>query len=277
MISLKRLFRNFSVLRENHREWLKKYLQIKEGVLGPPEVTKVMEEEWDFLLVLDACRYDMFEEINWIDGKLKKINSAGSSTTWWIKNNFQDEYPNTVVITANPHLSKIGLKEKIGRNPFCHIEDVWDYGWDEELKTVPPGVVNEAVSKTIKRFPDKRFIIHYMQPHFPFIGENQIVHSGFENLRKRSLGSDLIKKEEKNPWDDLAEGKVSLDEFMKAYNSNLKLVLRHVEEILPYLEGKIVITSDHGNCIGEYGLHQHPGEFNIKPLREVPWLEMKKE
>ncbi|MFW6041321.1 MAG: hypothetical protein ACOC85_05745 [Thermoplasmatota archaeon] len=275
LISTKRVLGKISFLRKNHRKVLKGYLNLKEAIVGIPSSTKVMEREWDFLIVLDACRYDMFKENNFIEGDLKKINSTGSSTTKWIKNNFDGKYKDTVVVSSNPHLSQLRLKKIIGHNPFFHIENVWDYGWDEDLNTVPPHAVNEGAKKIIDQYKDKRIIIHYMQPHYPFIGEHQIIHSGVDSLRKEGLGDGKERNKERNPWDDLAEGEIDLDEFMKAYNSNLKLVLKYVQKLLPHLNGKVIITSDHGNCIGEMGLHGHPGGFNIKPLIEVPWFQVK--
>ena len=35
-------------------------IRIRKGV-------KVLDEEWDYLIVLDACRYDYFEKYNFID------------------------------------------------------------------------------------------------------------------------------------------------------------------------------------------------------------------
>jgi len=56
------------------------------------------------------------------------------------------------------------------------------------------------------------------------------------------------------------------------------LTLPHVERLLGSLQGKTVVTSDHGNMIGEsshpvsiteYG---HPGETYTPELVTVPWV-----
>ena len=52
---------------------------------------KVMEEEWDYLIVLDACRYDYFEQMYrefFNAGVLLKKISLGSGTSDWLRNNF---------------------------------------------------------------------------------------------------------------------------------------------------------------------------------------------
>ncbi|RLF18136.1 MAG: hypothetical protein DRZ82_08825, partial [Thermoprotei archaeon] len=54
------------------------------------------------------------------------------------------------------------------RKYFYKVLDVWDWGWSDEWGSVPPWEVNEAALETLKEFPDKRLIIHYMQPHAPY-------------------------------------------------------------------------------------------------------------
>ena len=36
---------------------------------------------------------------------------------------------------------------------------------------------------------------------------------------------------------------------------------------------RVIITSDHGNATGEYGLYGHPESMPFDCLREVPWFE----
>jgi len=50
--------------------------------------------------------------------------------------------------------------------------DIWNEGWDEKEKTVLPDTLTEAAIKIIKKHPVKRFIIHYVQPHAPYINLN---------------------------------------------------------------------------------------------------------
>ena len=118
--------------------------------LGKAKATKVMEEDWDTLIILDACRYDFFEKVYTdylLSGKLEKRISQGSGTVEWLKNNFPAKYAVTY-ISANPFVNSYGLS--LGRlhehcksswkatEHFSKIIDVWDFGWDEKLCTVPP-------------------------------------------------------------------------------------------------------------------------------------------
>lgn len=63
-----------------------------------------------------------------------------------------------------------------------------------------------------------------------------------------------------------------------AYASNLQLVLSEAARLLDQLVGKTVITSDHGELLGERLLpcplrqYQHPGGIYVEELVKVPWL-----
>ncbi|GAI95695.1 unnamed protein product, partial [marine sediment metagenome] len=57
---------------------------------------------------------------------------------------------------------------------FNEIIDVWKHGWDTELGTIPPWNINKAVLDLPTR---KNLLIHYMQPHEPYIGETKMTVS----------------------------------------------------------------------------------------------------
>jgi hypothetical protein len=218
-----------------------------------------MGEKWDYIIILDACRYDFFKKNYKVlsQGHLEKKQSLASCTYEWLEKNFADKhYADTVYITANPRIHtnwfwKWILKNK---NPFCHIEDVWKYAWNERSGAVTPREMTKAVLKIIKKYPSKRIIIHYIQPHPPYLDEN---------------GEKIIKSKLLNP---LRRGEVSRDEAIDAYNKNLQNVLIEVKKLINHLNGKIIITADHGECFGEWLLFSHPGKTYVKELIEIPWF-----
>lgn len=64
--------------------------------------THVMDEDWDTLVILDACRYDMFERRVPFDGKLDDRYSLGSTSEEFLEQNFSDStYHDTVFVNAN--------------------------------------------------------------------------------------------------------------------------------------------------------------------------------
>ncbi|MFB6209875.1 MAG: hypothetical protein ABEJ56_07125 [Candidatus Nanohaloarchaea archaeon] len=215
---------------------------------------RVMEEDWDYLIVLDACRYDAFEEVNWLEGELEKKRSLGSATFEWRDENFTDYYGDVVYVTANPYISD---REDFRASEHFHsvIPVYMEDDYQEKGITKPEAVTEEAIEAE-ENFPDKRKIIHYMQPHDPFIGEPSI--SMFEG----DVDETHEHFAQENSWE--------------AYKANLERALESVEELIEQLEGKIVITGDHGDCFGEKFLKRHPRGVYIKELVEVPWLVIEK-
>lgn len=64
-------------------------------------------------------------------------------------------------------------------------------------------------------------------------------------------------------------------EVWEAYRGNLKLVIEEENKLTEELEGKVVLTSDHGNCIGKYGIYAHPPGLRVKELVKVPGVVLK--
>jgi len=73
------------------------------------------------------------------------------------------------------------------------------------------------------------------------------------------------------------KGEVPLDKIEKAYKENLRIVWKEVEKLKHALQGKIIVTSDHGNLIGEYGIYGHGGPLRAEGLVKVPWATIKDE
>ena len=85
---------------------------------------------------------------------------------------------------------------------------------------------------------------------------------------------------------DVVRRKYGKSGLIKAYRENLKMVLDYAAKLCARLpHKKIVITSDHGELLGEEGAYEHPNGpidkiFNNlslkrkKILQEVPWLSV---
>ena len=226
-------------------------------------------DDWTTLIILDACRFDYFSKCyrKYLDGELKKAHSPGSGTAQWLSKTLDGFYPDIQVFSSNPNLNSKGISI-FGYDPAAHfpaenIIDIWDLGWDTDLRTVHPREVCKAVLDYWD--PNKRHIIWFMQPHGPWIGEPSI---------------SLPKPERENEGCDevvvplLRSGELTVSDFRNMYQKNLELVLQYVKKLIDDLprDERIVITSDHGELLGEYGSFLHYYGLSAPELREVPYL-----
>jgi len=244
-----------------NKYWIRRYPKEK--------IVSVMQEDWDNLIILDACRYDTFIEV--YGEKCDYRISKGSSTPEFLKNNFnfnKKSYKNIIYITANPWVDKICKKT------FYKIISVWRYEWNEKLGTVHPKEVMKYAIQTEDNFPDKKLIIHFLQPHWWYISYPELVKKvAKEHPKGIIVGS---------PWPLIREGSVSLEDIYRAYNKDLKLVLHYALKLSKKLQGKTVITADHGEAFGEFAfplpirVYGHPSGLYIPALVKVPWLVIDK-
>jgi len=231
----------------------------------PPKY--VFDDEWKTLIVLDACRYDVWREVaaeyEFLESAKwdRSVHSPASSSREWMQANFRDRYDDvmgeTAYVTANPFTQDYADEKR-----FASLDEVWRYGWDDELGVVPPDVVTDRAISVARASEAERTLVHYMQPHFP-------------SLRQPELGS-KINPENNNwitsVWDKLEEGTIDYDTVWQAYRDNLRDVLRSVETLLRNHDAeKVIITADHGNGFGEEGIYGHPGNRTHRVLREVPY------
>lgn len=237
-----------------------------------------MEKDWDNLLILDACRADMFEEA--IDtsqfDEYESVHSIGSSSPDWMRQTFEGKtYPDTVYVTANPWISKVAP------HAFHDIINLWITEHDatreelsnvgifeeavlDDVPTIYPDTLSETARRAYEKYPNKRLIVHYFQPHAPCVGNP-------DGTRKEPIREDV------HPGDDLKDGNVTQDEVWHEYIDNLLYAFQYAGELANDLGGKSVFTADHGELFGErlwpfpIRGYAHPDGVRHPKLTEVPW------
>jgi hypothetical protein len=239
----------------------------------------IMSEDWDTLVILDACRFDVFSEVCDLDGDLTRRSSRGATTARFVEENFAGKkFYDTVYISANA-----AVGDKIDKINMYKFQGIWGdrgtaTGWGVDREIVSPEETVSAALEARAEYPNKRLIIHFLQPHCPYIiknGEKISSDSKYRTLRAA------------------AENKVRSEEIRTVYRENMAYVLNYVADLAEELNGKTVITADHGELLGEsvptiykllhhrygasnYNLYRygHWNHIRVPELTEIPWLEL---
>lgn len=256
-------FEKFGHIRRKWRDkqwWKLMFLSYAGKLLFQNNGSYVMDEDFDHLIILDACRYDCLKKL-W-DGTGYEEDfqyriSKGSNTFEWIYYNFvrgvyADSIFNDIIyVTANPWV-KIYLCRR-----FHKIIDVYDHKL-ENTDYCSPAETYNCVRKTLIKHPNKRYIIHFLQPHDPMIRDGITAAQ-------------------------LRRGEVTLEEYIESYEDNIDRAIPFVKKLADRLGGKIVVTADHGEAFGEpfhrlipKPVYSHHKYIHIEPLVKVPWLIINK-
>lgn len=241
----------------------------------------VMGEDWDNLIILDACRSDIFRQYHFLRGEFKQSISKGATSSEYIKSNFDGrELHDTILVTANPHY------EIVGSDTFFYMSKTYDKHRNDYSGRKPQDLVDAAVAANDK-YPEKRIVIHFMQPHTPYLGERA------DELRSRTKEDygvnfsqiDQYRGKEINEENDIyslrhaaQRGFISDSELLGVYIENFYIGLRHAVKLIDKIGGRSVITSDHGELLGDslgfYSIGTNWGKMGgtyPPELRIVPW------
>lgn len=227
---------------------LSKILELTEGRVEK-EPTNIFDLEWDNLIILDACRYDYYSELH---PETDFIYSVGSHSSEFISKTFsKGDFSDIVYVTGNPHFSDEEFKKFTNReveDTFHAIYKTFNTDWDDGVK---PDPIIRDTKNAQKLFPDKKKIIHFMQPHAPYIGYD----------------GEIVKKNVNVP---------NHSNQTEAYKKTLQHIDEKIQPLIEELSGKTVITADHGELLGEGGVyHLHVMDLEVEALRKVPWHVVK--
>jgi hypothetical protein len=244
------------------------------------------------LVVLDACRFDRFQKLapEYLDVQTERVAANADNTFGYLRTCWDGSYDVQYVTGAAPvttqefdfsdeDLQADGLvfegkelqRMYQGFVPADHISDiveVWRDSWDESLGVCPPEPVTDRAIALAPQSP--RLVVHYFQPHEPYIGETKLlgsVEDGADHLEGGAIGRDI--------WERIKSGEISDAQLKQAYDDNLRRVLAEVALFIDQVEDKynrIAIMGDHGEALGEYGLYTH--SITHPHVRMIPWAEI---
>jgi hypothetical protein len=247
--------------------------------------TNAFEEEWDLLVLLDTCRIDALREVADEYEFLTDIGelvSVGSSSPEWIARTFTEEHADQIAGTA--YLSCNGSAEAVlekngpatdpgyltysllrrfnylNADRLWRLEKLWNYEpMDKEGPyghvdgATPPRYLTERAIDVGRNHSFDRMILHYHQPHNPYAAK------AIEEDR------DLFEYE--------TQFRLDPEKAWESYLADLRYVLDDVELLLNNIDAeRVVISSDHGEAFGEYGIYGHPIGSLHPHVRRVPWV-----
>lgn len=251
----------------------------QDHLLGDPadwQTIRLRERDWRVLLVLDACRWDVWNNM-FACGE--RVYSHRSCTNRWIDHlgravDWSDVYG----ITANPIISS--------RTPptMDRCEPVWDDRWRtiNGVPTVDPYDVTDRVLAALRR-GESSVYAHYIQPHGPYPKVDPSVP--IYGIGGDDADDALDVSDQGIPNEFVAEDAVieaisdsdhwlTREHLREAYRANLRWVW---DAIQPLFEYDVVVTADHGEFLGERvageGRYGHPCHTPHETLLAVPWYE----
>lgn len=246
-----------------------------------PFGSNIYERDWDLCIILDSTRVDMMRQLlpvnfaGWPETpEIETDWSVGSVTTEWLANTFRPEYAEEIsetgLVSATPHTQTVFED----RDYLTNSDDVWvPYpeanavspdvfdGYHELWRThadtehvVPPETMRDATLEATEKYD--RVVAHWMQPHEPFIAPDAAV-TGARATSER-LWTMMEFYDAETVW--------------QSYCANLSYALKHVRTVVENVDGTVLITSDHGNAFGEWGIYGHPFAWPQPEVRKVPWV-----
>lgn len=246
--------------------------------------TNIYEREWDALIILDACRVDALRavepEYDWLD-TIDSIWSVGSSSHEWTAKTFTtrycDEINRTGIVTANPYASKVfddrshpphyystpfdlGKWQTVTRDDFGYSEWCFQqiHGYEDLFGSQPANHMTERAILAGREQDIDRLIVHYYQPHAPFLSD--------------AVDTRELREVDYAPYTACRRGELSREELWENYLENLRYVLDSVELLLENLDAdRVAISADHGELMGELGEYGHPEGIPHPALKKVPW------
>ena len=263
------------------------------GMLG----TNVLSTDFDLIVLLDTCRVDALNEVSdeydFIDNVESRVSVGGTSGEW-IAATFDETYSETIKRTA--YLAANGyakvILEEGGRGEFNdmnvyvdsrfhsglmdwdtvhasdlgRIEHIWRYeskGEDGKYGHIeghsPPKYVTDRGIAVDRNFDFEKIILHYNQPHSPYTSNALEEQRSLEHYERDPFGY-LNKTGDKKT-------------VYESYLNDLRYVLDEVETLLQNTDRKkVLITADHGEAFGEFGVYGHSWGSLHPYVRKVPWV-----
>jgi len=220
--------------------------------------TLLYKKDWDILIILDACRFDSFSKVvkqTNIKGELIPVNSHVVMTQKWYERNWNTYNDNIILITSHPY--------PLERGYYKQFHKFYNLFNDKEKWKSTEICFKKLVE--IQNNYNKKFIVHIMPPHLPYLGKE-----GIKFMKELGIGltGRPTMYRHVNEW----AKKHGFKQLKKYYEENILYALKIIEKYLPNIKGRVVISGDHGELIGELDVYYH--HHKHEKIFTVPWFKI---
>jgi len=263
------------------------------------EIDIIDDTDWDLCILIDSCRYDVFEQVyrNFFKSKprVKKACSHCAKTKEFMQNHLNRPYVDMIYVN---HTFNIGYW--IPDTKFFKLVDVWETHWDrEKWGTIMPWDMTDVSLKYIKKYPEKRLMVHYVQAHTPYLLKGYEEFNKIEYTPERCLDGVKKGKKDSRRWNMFYQGvmrrylgyertwrwllfmgiepsdyfgrvykKFGMKGLIDGYRDNMKIVLKEAKRLIDNSgRKKILISADHSQT--------YTGDRKNMRQELIPWLERK--
>jgi hypothetical protein len=243
-----------------------------------PDQRKYIQDLFDtdkqvWMLFMDAGRYDIFDQLVWdyFDGQLERVWNGGVGYTGdWADRNLRMKFGNRGLLSQLPLRYLQGV-EYDGRDYFAMAPDISaESGVSERLAAL--GYTDGRMDRTFGTSPfDVNVVvrqeqdslnggvIRYLKPHPPFEGMEEMTSQSSKTAETQAA---------------LDSGELSYQELTDAYIQTYETAFEAAAELVPDIDGKVILTADHGTCL-TCGQLFHGRQLDMHDhLTHVPWFEV---
>jgi len=241
----------------------------------PDQRELILGTEWDCLVVFDACRLDAFRNLI---GSAEAVRTPGNPlTAYWVSNVWgTGDWSDLTYVSGNSVTGVIDIHDDLEGD----LEDWVDTYiktyesrsphscYDKSLRTTVPDQITG-----IAKEQDPPVVVHYNQPHTPFIGTlalNIADTRGYERL----CDAGFIDNPDRSGCSIYRVAEYIDDDLLRhAYLENLRIAASTAATLEEEFDN-VVYTADHGELLGpdQWG-HGHPGDprNTVVPWRAEPY------
>lgn len=232
-------------------------------------------DETRWLVFFDAGRYDFFDQLVWdyFDGDLKRAWNGGVGYTGdWMARNLSFDFGNRGVFTDLPfrELQHVDYDES---DWFAYAPDLRqdepvkqrlaELGYLERENASTIKISTNRINRAVLNVKDELNggVIRYLKPHPPFAGLEDLTSESTKTAKTRAA---------------IENGDLSYEELTKAYIDTYRTGFEAAKELVAELDGRVILTSDHGTCLTCGQLFHGRALEKHDHLTIMPWFEVDK-